>query len=125
MSGTWASAPGVPPGATQGGLKPGGGGDLLGGPQPRSGEGQPAARGERAASLLRVAPEPSGEREKADLPLVEEPPNKEGGFSAGEAAGRERAPGGHNPGLREKPAGRLYAGETVNHEGGVQGFRAQ
>ena len=109
---TQATAPGVPPGATQGGLEPGGGGDLLGGPQLRRGEGQPAARGERAAALLQVAPEPGGEREKGDPPLVEELPNKEGGFNAGEAAGRERVPGGHTPGLREKSAGRLHAGEA-------------
>ena len=95
------------PRPARGGLEPGGDGDLLGGPQPRSGEGQPVARGRRAAALLRGAPEPGGEREKGDPPLVEEPPNKEGGFSAGEAAGRERAPGGHNPGRREKPTGRL------------------
>ena len=101
----------MPPGATQGGLEPGGGGDLLGGPQPCRGEGQPAARGERAAALLQVAPEPGGQREKGDPPLVEELPNKEGGFNAGEAAGRERVPGGHTPGLREKSAGRLHAGE--------------
>ena len=80
-----AAAPGVPPGAAQGGLEPGGDGDLLGGPQPRSGEGQPAARGERAAAPLRVVPEPGGEREKADPPLVEEPPSKEGDYGAKEA----------------------------------------
>ena len=73
-----AAAPGVQPGATQGGLEPGG--DLLGGPQPRSEEGQPAARGKRAAAPLRVAPEPGGEREKVDPPLVEEPPSKEGDY---------------------------------------------
>ena len=41
---TRATALRVPPGAAPGRLETGGGGDLLGGPQPRRGEGQPAAR---------------------------------------------------------------------------------
>ena len=71
---TRAAAPGVPPGAAPGRLEPGVGGDLLGGPQPRRGEGQPAAREERAPAPLRAATESGGEREQADPPLVEEPP---------------------------------------------------
>ena len=67
---TRATALGVPPGAAPGRLEPGGGGDLMGGPQPRRGEGQPAAREERAAAPLRVAPESGGEREQEDPPLV-------------------------------------------------------
>ena len=110
---TWAVAPGVPPGAAQGGLEPGGDGDLLGGPQPRSGEGQPAARGEIAAAPLRVAPEPGGEREKADPPLVEEPPSKEGDYGAEEAAGRERVQWGRTPGLWEESAGLLMRGRGL------------
>ena len=79
---TRAVAPWVPPGAAPGRLEPGGGGDLLGGPQPRRGEGQPAAREERAAAPLRVATESGGEREQAGPPLVEESPGKGGRCSA-------------------------------------------
>ena len=100
-----AAAPGVQPGATQGGLEPGGDRDLLGGPQPRSREGQPAAGWKRAAAPLRVAPEPGGEREKVDPPLVEEPPSKEGDYGAEEAAGRVRAQWGRAAGLWEESAG--------------------
>ena len=101
----------MPPGAAQGGLERKGGGDLLGRPQPGRREGQPAAREEGAAAPPRVAPESGGEREQADPPLGEEPPGKGGGFSARAAAGGERAPGGHTPGLREKSAERLHVGE--------------
>ena len=83
---TWAATPGMPPGATPGRLEPGRGGNLLGGPQPYRGEGQPAAREEKAAAPLRVATESGGEREQADLPLVEEPPGKGEGCSANEGS---------------------------------------
>ena len=45
-SGTWAFAPGVPPGAAQGGLELRGGKDLMKGPPQCQGGGQPAAREE-------------------------------------------------------------------------------
>ena len=89
---------------------------MLGGPQPRRGEGQPAAREERAAAPLLVAPESGGERGKADPPLVEEPPSKEGACGTKEAAGRGGAQWGHTPGLWEKSAGRLHAGEGADFE---------
>ena len=56
-------------------------------------------------------PESGGEEGTADPPLVEEPPNQEGACIAKEAAEREGAQWGHTPGLWEKPAGRLSAGE--------------
>ena len=59
----------MPPGAAQEGLEPGGGEDLLGGPQPRRGERQPAAREGKATAPLLAAPESGGEEGKADPPL--------------------------------------------------------
>ena len=111
MSETRAAAPGVPPGAAQGGLGPRGGGDLLGGPQPRRGEGQPATREGRAAAPPPGAPESGRGREKKDPPLVEGPPSKEGGCSAKGVAGREREQWRRTPGPWEHSAGRLHAGE--------------
>ena len=105
VSETRAAAPGVPPGAAQGGLEPRGGGDLLGGPQPRRGEGQPATREGRAAAPPPGAPESSGGRERVDPPLVEEPLGKEGGCSAEGAAGREREQGRRTPGPWEHSVG--------------------
>ena len=73
-----ATAPGMPPGAALRRVEPGGGGDPLGGPQPRRGEGQPAAREERATAPRQGATESGEEWEKAGPPLVKEPPDKEG-----------------------------------------------
>ena len=70
----WAAVPGMPSGAAQGGLEPKGCGDLPGEPQPRQGEGQPTAQERKATAPPRVAAEPDGGRERADPPLVEEPP---------------------------------------------------
>ena len=108
---TWASMPGMPPGAAQEGLEPGGGKDLLGGPQPRRGEGQPAAREGKAAAQPLAAPESGGGEGKAEPPLVGEPPSKEGACGAEEAAGREGAQWGHTVGLWKESARRLNAGE--------------
>ena len=112
-SGTWAAALGVPPGAAQGMIESGGGGDLLGGPQPHRGERQPAARGEGAAAPLRVATESGGGREQANPPLVEEPPSKGGRCSAEEAARREGAQRGHNPGPGREIGGATSRGEEA------------
>ena len=46
----WAAMPGVPVGATQGGMEPRECRDLLGGPQPHPGEGQPTAQEGRATA---------------------------------------------------------------------------
>ena len=90
-SGAWAAAPRMPPGATQEGLEPGRGEDLLGGPQARRGERQPAAREGRAGAPLLAAPESGGGEGKADPPLGGEPPSKEGACGHKEAEGREGA----------------------------------
>ena len=117
-SGTGAVAPGVPPGAAQGGLEPKGGGDLLGGPPLGRGEGQPSAREARAPAPPRVAPESGGEREQVDLPPVEELPGKGGSCSPGGAARREGAQQGHAPGRWEKSAGKRPAVEPPAQERG-------
>ena len=104
---TRAAAPGVLPGAALGRLKPGGGGDLLGGPQPHRGEGQPAAREERAAAPLRVVTESGGEREQADPPLGEEPLGKGGRCSTDEDSEESNDEGGP-PSARGIPPLPLY-----------------
>ena len=106
----------MPPGAAQEGLEPGGGEDLLGGPQPRRGERQPAASEGKATAPLLAAPESGGEEGKADPPLVEEPPSKEGACSAKEAVGREGAQWGHTPACGRNCQGDLTPGEGPTFE---------
>ena len=85
---TWAATPGMPPGATPGRLEPGRGGNLLGGPQPYR-----------------------GEREQADLPLVEEPPGKGEGCSANEGSEESTDEGGPTAQERKAPAPPRVAAE--------------
>ena len=73
----WAAMPRVPAGAAQGGMEPRECGDLLGGPQPHPGEGQPTAQEGRAAAPPRVAAEPGRGKESTDeggLPSAREIP---------------------------------------------------
>ena len=85
---TRTAAPGVPLVAAPGMLGSGGGGNLLGGPQPHRGERQPSAAGERAAAPLRVATEARGRREQVNPLRVEEPPSKGVRCRVERAAGR-------------------------------------
>ena len=94
--------PGVPSGAAQGGMEPKECGDMLGGPQQHPGEGQPPAKEGRATAPPRVAAEPDGGKERADPPLAEEPPGKEGDYGAEEAAGKRGAEWGRG---RDRQAG--------------------
>ena len=95
-SGTRAAASGVPPRAAPGRVRPGGGGDPLGGPQPGRGERQPAAGWKGAAAPRQGGTEAEEEREKAGPPLGEEP-RKKGELAAPREQQRERGRHGDTP----------------------------
>ena len=107
----WATAPEMPLGSAQEELEAGGSEDLLGGPRPRRGGEQPAAREGKATAPLLAATASGGGEGKAGPPLAEEPPNKEGACGVKGAAEREGAPWRHTVGLWEEAARRLNAGE--------------
>ena len=110
-SGTWAVAPGVLPGAAPGGLEPRGGRTCWEGPSCAE-EGGSQQQGRREPLHRHGWRQSPAEKLSRRTRLRWRSRwARGGGFSAGEAEGRERAPGGHTLGLREKLAERLHAGE--------------
>ena len=111
VSETLTAVPGVPATAAQGGLEPGRGGDLPGGPQPSGREGQPAAGEEGATEPTPRAQQFGRGRERATQPLAGALQSREGGYNTEEEASGSRVQRECTRGPWKQSAERPLAGD--------------